>query len=101
MNTFNKKSLCVAIAATGLLGAGGVAQAVNLSEDGTGNVLVYPYYTVRTTAAGNAYNTYINFTNTTASTKAVKVRFREGQETAAKCWTSTSSCRRSTCGPRS
>jgi len=79
MNTFNKKSLCVALAATGLLGAGGVAQAVNLSEDGTGNVLVYPYYTVRTTAAGNAYNTYINFTNTTACTKAVKVRFREGR----------------------
>jgi len=79
MNMFNRKSLCVAIAATGLLGAGGVAQAVNLSEDGTGNVLVYPYYTVRTTAAGNAYNTYINFTNTTASTKAVKVRFREGR----------------------
>jgi hypothetical protein len=79
MNTFSKKSLCVAIAATGLLGAGGVAQAVNLSEEGTGNVLIYPYYTVRTTAAGNAYNTYINITNTTASTKAVKVRFREGK----------------------
>jgi hypothetical protein len=61
------------------LGAGGVAQAVNLSEEGTGNVLIYPYYTVRTTAAGNAYNTYINITNTTASTKAVKVRFREGK----------------------
>jgi len=79
MNTFNKKSLCVALAATGLLGAGGVAQAVNLSDDGTGNVLIYPYYTTRTTAAGNAYNTYISFTNTTASTKVVKVRFREGR----------------------
>ena len=79
MNTFNKKSLCVAIAATGLLGAGGVAQAVNLSEDGTGNVLIYPYYTVRATAAGNTANTYLSVTNTTASTKAVKVRFREGR----------------------
>jgi hypothetical protein len=80
MNTFNKKSLCVALAATGLLGVGGVAQAVNLSEDGTGMVLVYPYYTVRAPGAGtNPYNTYINVTNTTASAKAVKIRFREGK----------------------
>ena len=79
MNTFNKKSLCVAIAATGLLGMGGAAEAVNLSEDGTGNVLLFPYYTVRTTSGGNAYNTYLNITNTTTSTKAVKVRFREGR----------------------
>ena len=47
MNTFNKKSLCVALAATGMLGAAGVAQAVNVSADGLGNVLIYPYYTVR------------------------------------------------------
>ena len=79
MNKFNKKSLCVALAATGLLGAAGVAQAVNLSEDGTGNVLIFPYYTVNTTAAGNAANTYINITNTTGCTKAVKVRFLEGR----------------------
>jgi hypothetical protein len=79
MNTFNKKSLCVALAATGLLGLGGAAQAVNLSEDGTGNVLVFPYYTVRLGPGGNAYNTYMNITNTTASTKVVKVRFREAR----------------------
>ena len=46
MNTFNKKSLCVALAAAGMLGAAGVAQAVNVSADGLGKVLIYPYYTV-------------------------------------------------------
>lgn len=79
MNTFNKKSLCVALAATGLVGAAGVAQAVNLSPDGTGNVLIYPYYTVRANGSGNTFNTYLSVVNTTSSTKAIKVRFREGK----------------------
>jgi hypothetical protein len=79
MNTFNKKSLCVALAAAGTLGAAGVAQAVNVSADGLGQVLIYPYYTVRNDSNGNAYNTLMSVVNTTSSTKAVKVRFREGK----------------------
>ena len=82
MNTFNKKSLCVALAAAGMLGAAGVAQAVNVSADGLGNVLIYPYYTVRNDSNGNAYNTLMSVVNTTASMKAVKVRFREGKNSA-------------------
>jgi len=82
MNTFNKKSLCVALAAAGMLGAAGVAQAVNVSADGLGNVLIYPYYTVRNDRNGNAYNTLMSVVNTTSSTKAVKVRFREGKNSA-------------------
>ena len=82
MNTFNKKSLCVALAATGMLGAAGVAQAVNVSENGLGNVLIYPYYTVKKDINGNSYNTLMSVVNTTASTKAVKVRFREGKNSA-------------------
>ncbi len=82
MNTFNKKSLCVALAATGMLGAAGVAQAVNVSENGLGNVLIYPYYTVNTDINGNAFNTLMSVVNTTASTKAIKVRFREGRNSA-------------------
>jgi len=82
MNTFNKKSLCVALAATGMLGAAGVAQAVNVSENGLGNVLIYPYYTVNKDSNGNSYNTLMSVVNTTASTKAVKVRFREGKNSA-------------------
>ena len=79
MNTFNKKSLCVALAAAGTLGAAGVAQAVNVSADGLGQVLIYPYYTVKNDPNGNSYNTLMSVVNTTSSTKAVKVRFREGK----------------------
>jgi hypothetical protein len=82
MNTFNKKSLCVALAATGMLGAAGVAQAVNVAESGLGNVLIYPYYTVNKDVNGNSFNTLMSVVNTTASTKVVKVRFREGKNSA-------------------
>ena len=82
MNTFNKKSLCVALAATGMLGAASVAQAVNVSENGLGQVLIYPYYTVNKDVNGNSFNTLMSVVNTTASTKAIKVRFREGKNSA-------------------
>jgi hypothetical protein len=78
MNTFNKKSLYVAIAAIGAVGAGG-AQAVNIATDGLGEVLIYPYYTVNNDSAGHPYNTLLSVVNTTATTKAVKMRFREGK----------------------
>lgn len=49
------------------------AHAVNVSQDGTGQVLLYPYYN-----ANGGNQTFVNVTNTTNTTKAVKVRFREG-----------------------
>ncbi|MCU7876794.1 MAG: hypothetical protein KZQ84_08340 [Candidatus Thiodiazotropha sp. (ex Lucinoma borealis)] len=49
------------------------AQAVNLSQDTTGQVLLYPYYNVN---EGNV--TFVSVTNTTDEVKAAKVRFREG-----------------------
>src|SRR5581483_8415287 len=61
------------------LGAAGAAQAVNLNPDGLGQVLIYPYYTTRTDGAGNAFNSLLSVVNTTASVKAVKVRFLEGK----------------------
>jgi len=64
-----KKVLSVAVLAA--LGAG-AAQAVNVSEDGTGQVILFPYYTVQ----GNE-ETYLQVTNTTGMGKAVKIRFRE------------------------
>jgi len=79
MNIFKKKSLCAALAGIGVLGVAGAAQAVNLNPDGLGQVLIYPYYTVRSDAAGNAYNSLLSVVNTTASVKAVKVRFLEGK----------------------
>ena len=79
MNIFKKKSLCAALAGIGALGAAGAAQAVNLNPDGLGQVLIYPYYTTRTDGAGNAYNSLLSVVNSTASVKAVKVRFLEGK----------------------
>jgi hypothetical protein len=78
MNTFKKKSLYLAVAGVSALGAGS-ASAVTLNADGLGNVLLYPYYTVRETSPGNAYNSLLSVVNSTASAKAVKVRFLEGK----------------------
>jgi hypothetical protein len=78
MNTFKKKSLYLAVAGVSALGAGS-ASAVTLNADGLGSVLLYPYYTVRETSAGNAYNSLLSVVNSTASAKAVKVRFLEGK----------------------
>lgn len=46
--------------------------AVNLSASGTGQVLIYPYYTVN-----NDQQTLLSVVNSTLVGKAVKVRFRE------------------------
>lgn len=78
MNIFKKNSLYLAVAGASALAAGG-AEAVALNADGLGNVLLYPYYTVRTTASGAAYNSLLSVVNSTASAKAVKVRFLEGK----------------------
>lgn len=57
----------------GALGVAGSAQAVNLSDDGRGQVLIYPYYT-----AQNGNDTLFSIVNTTSEGKAVKVRVIEG-----------------------
>ncbi|MCC6194314.1 MAG: hypothetical protein IT518_07580 [Burkholderiales bacterium] len=84
MNTFKQKSLYAALAGLGALGATGVAQAVSVNHDGLGQALIYPYYTVRTVPTGllgadAAYNSLLSVVNSTASAKAVKVRFLEGK----------------------
>ncbi|APV49633.1 hypothetical protein BWI17_08055 [Betaproteobacteria bacterium GR16-43] len=79
MNTFKRKALISAVLAG--IGAAGTAEAVYLSPNNTGQVLIYPYYTVQS-AAGNNWNTYISVVNTTSRAKAVKVRFLEGKTSA-------------------
>ncbi len=76
MNTFKRKALFTAVLAG--LGAAGSAEAVYLSPNNTGQVLIYPYYTVQS-AGGNAWNTYLSVVNTTSRAKAVKVRVLEGK----------------------
>ena len=70
-----RKNLTAAILAglAGAAGLAGTAHAVNVNPDGTGEVLIYPYYT---TNDGN--QTLVSVVNTTAEAKAVKVRFLEG-----------------------
>jgi hypothetical protein len=76
MNTFKRKALFTAVLAG--LGAAGTAEAVYLNPNNTGQVLVYPYYTVQRVGS-NAFNTYISVVNTTSRAKAVKVRVLEGK----------------------
>jgi len=52
------------------------SHAVSLSSGGTGQVLIFPYYTVRT-SIGGAYNTLIAISNDSNQFKALKVRFLE------------------------
>ena len=80
MNTFKRKTLYAAVAGVAAIAVAGTAQAVNISADGLGQVLIYPYYTVNANPEGQPYNTLLSIVNTTTSTKAVKVRFREGRE---------------------
>ena len=92
MNTFNKKSLYAAIAGVSALGMAGTANAVHVNPEGLGQVLIYPYYTVRArvapanpiagvpTFAGAQFNSLLSVVNSTASAKAVKVRFLEGKD---------------------
>jgi hypothetical protein len=79
MNQFQRKSLYAALAGVGALGVTTAADAVNVNPNGLGQVLIYPYYTVNSDAAGNAYNSLLSVVNTTTSAKAVKVRFLEGK----------------------
>jgi hypothetical protein len=52
-----------------------------MSPNRTGQVLVYPYYTVQS-AGTNSWNTYLSVVNTTSIAKAVKVRVLEGKTSA-------------------
>jgi hypothetical protein len=72
-----QKSLVAALMGAGALATAGTANAVYLNSDGLGEVLIYPYYTVR-----NNVDTLVSVVNTTNQGKAVKVRFREGKNSA-------------------
>jgi len=72
--TFNlaARPLAAAVAAAGAVLLTPQAQAVNVSQNGLGEVLLFPYYTVR-----NNIDTNINITNTSENTVIFKIRFRE------------------------
>lgn len=73
---FKKKKIALGVA-VGFMGLAGImssAQAVHVNADGTGQVLLFPYYN-----AQEGYVTNINLINSTDETKAVRIRFREGK----------------------
>ncbi len=72
---FKKNKVAISVA-TGILGVMGVmtsAQAVHVNPDGTGQVLLFPYFSAR-----DGYITNINLVNSTDQTKAVRIRVNEG-----------------------
>ena len=70
----NSISTAVLASLAGIAGIANISSAVNINPDGTGQVLIYPYYTVN---AGN--QTLLSVVNTTSQGKAVKVRILEGR----------------------
>ncbi|MHB9021044.1 MAG: hypothetical protein ACYC3A_04375 [Halothiobacillus sp.] len=68
------KLISTAVAAGLGLGMMGAAQAAYINSQGTGQVLLYPYYT-----ANSGNDTYVQVTNTSAVGKVVKVRFVESK----------------------
>src|SRR5665213_3078753 len=56
------------------------ASGVEVAADGFGQVLLYPYYTIR--GSPNAFNTLISIGNSTPDVKAVRLRFHEAREGA-------------------
>lgn len=76
MKNFKRKSIHLALAAgigaSSMAIAGGPGDGMYINADGTGQVLLYPYYTTR-----GGMDTYMSVINTTGYAKAVKVRFIE------------------------
>jgi len=71
MEQLMKRTFTIAIAiAVGAVAS--LAEGVMLNPRGTGEVLLYPYYTV------NHQQTLVSVVNAAAHAKALKVRFREG-----------------------
>jgi hypothetical protein len=52
----------------------GQTQPMSIAEDNIGQVLIYPYYTVK-----NNLNTLVTVVNTTDQVKALKIHFKEGK----------------------
>ena len=65
-------TLAVASAVSGVAMMAAPAHAMNVSQDNLGEVLLFPYYTVK-----NGFDTLFTVTNTSDRTATYKIRFRE------------------------
>ena len=78
MNSPRRSSVAAALIAAGMA-ASTASHAVRINPDGHGQALIYPYYTARSSEAGNSFVTALSVINTSANAKALKVRFVEGK----------------------
>ncbi len=69
-----KQTMSLAVASALLVGGSSAFGQMYINERGTGEVLIYPYY-----SAANGNQTLIHVVNTTDDVKAVKVRFLEAE----------------------
>jgi hypothetical protein len=74
MQSLTSKTIHHLIASSLAYAGATIAGAVNVSTDGMGEALIYPYYTVRA-----SQSTLITVTNNDLKSKAIKVLFREGK----------------------
>lgn len=78
MKSLNIRKKLVTLAVASVVSGGAMmtmtapAHAMNVSQDNVGQVLLFPYYTVR-----NGFDTVFTVTNTTDKTAIFKIRFRE------------------------
>ena len=70
---FNRFVICC------LLATAVPASAVYISEDGVGQMLIFPYYSTQL-SRGDAQNTYLTIVNQSAEAKALRVRIHEAKE---------------------
>jgi hypothetical protein len=74
---FNIRKKLVSLAVASAVSGGAVmmaapAAAMNVSQNGVGQVLLFPYYTVK-----NGFDTVVSVVNTSDKTAVFKIRFRE------------------------
>lgn len=75
-----RNSLCAIVATlTPLVALVTPAEAVVLSASGTGQALIFPYFTARTATPSGPNATLVTIVNGTQTNKALKVRLREGR----------------------
>lgn len=68
----NKLTTAVVASIAGVAGIASVSNAVHVNNEGVGEALIYPFYSVQ-----NGLQTLISVVNTTEGVKSVKVRFLE------------------------
>jgi len=55
------------------------ASAVQVAQNGLGQALLFPYYSIRTAPHAGPYNTLLVVTNTSSDTKVIRIRVRESK----------------------